>query len=381
MGLSFWEHRNGDKPNPPFQPTPLPLLHARRGGGNATVLEQPVSLDTLVDRYSEFAERFIRRSAEADKSFYLYVPFNHIHAPNSCSVRFCGKSRRGPVGDATEEADWAVGRIMGALQSAGVDNDTITFFTSDNGAPLNNDVSGNHPLRGGKAQVWEGGFREPGIVRWPGRIAPGSISQAIVSTMDIHPTLLGLAGVPLPTDRIIDGIDLSSILFGRRDGRDAGHACYFMYRAAAAVNASGELFAVRCGDVKAYFATWGVAPPKPYLPGRQDPPLLFNLLSDPGEATPLDRESQAYRAALAAINTAKASHLATLTPVPDQNGRGSDDDLAVCSDPRSKSKFPQWPPCTINPENWRPAATCASSACLKANPAFEQRCANPELLL
>ena len=79
---------------------------------------------------------------------------------------------------------------MGTLKSTGVDENTLTFFTSDNGAPLGNpsglgpsDYYGNLPLRGGKAQVWEGGFREPGMARWPGRIAPGTATHAIASTM------------------------------------------------------------------------------------------------------------------------------------------------------------------------------------------------------
>ena len=97
----------------------------------------------------------------------------------------------------------------------GVDNNTIVFFTSDNGAPLGGDNEGNLPLRGGKAQTWEGGFREPGIVRWPGHIAPGSQSFETVSTLDIHPTLLALANVSLPHDRVFDGIDLTPILFNQ----------------------------------------------------------------------------------------------------------------------------------------------------------------------
>ena len=133
---------------------PLPLLNG------TSVVEQPVGLHHLVAKYVRFATDFITVQAEAGKPFYLYVPFNHIHAPNSCSAGFCGKAPRGPIGDAVEEMDWAVGQIMSTLKSAGVDENTLTFFTSDNGAPLGNpdglgdsDYFGNLPLRGGKAQV------------------------------------------------------------------------------------------------------------------------------------------------------------------------------------------------------------------------------------
>ena len=191
MGISFWRHSPHLTAAPPFQPvpTPTPLNHSRYLAtqltvilqethssfykethspeqvplpllNGTTVVEQPVGLHQLVAKYVQFATDFINAQAEAGKPFYLYVPFNHIHAPNSCSPGFCGKAPRGPIGDAVEEMDWAVGQIMSTLKSAGVDENTLTFFTSDNGAPLGNpdglgdsDYFGNLPLRGGKAQV------------------------------------------------------------------------------------------------------------------------------------------------------------------------------------------------------------------------------------
>jgi arylsulfatase A len=154
MGISFWRHAPHLAASPPFQPVPLPLLNG------TSVVEQPVGLHHLVAKYVDFATAFINEQAEVGKPFYLYVPFNHVHAPNSCSAGFCGKAKRGPIGDAVEEMDWAVGQIMSALKTAGVDDNTLTFFTSDNGAPLGNpnglgdsDYFGNLPLRGGKAQV------------------------------------------------------------------------------------------------------------------------------------------------------------------------------------------------------------------------------------
>jgi arylsulfatase A len=145
--MSFWA-TYGYTPRPPFSPTPLPLLNG------TTIIEQPVALDTLVSRYVGVASEFIHRHAASQKPFFLYMSFNHVHAPNSCSPPFCGKSKRGAVGDAVEEMDWSVGQIMGALKDAGVDNNTIVFFTSDNGAPLSNDQFGNLPLRDGKSSTW-----------------------------------------------------------------------------------------------------------------------------------------------------------------------------------------------------------------------------------
>ena len=326
----------------------------------------------------------MRRSASTSTPFYLYFPFNHIHAPNSCNASFCGATARGPVGDAVAEVDWAVGQMMAALRASGVADNTLTFLTSDNGAPLGNDGQGNLPLRGGKTMVWEGGYREPGIAHWPGTIAAASVSFELVATYDIHPTLLALAGVPPPTDRVIDGVDLSPLLRGEPSAK--GHDCIMMYRAAAAVNASGELFAVRCGRHKVYWRTQlcpkskprcGVAPPLPFKPGKQDPPLIFDLVADPGENLPLDSSTDAYKAALKTIGAARDAHLATITPVPDQNGRGSDVRYAVCGAPDSPSTLPAWPNCTLTPANWRPAPVCASATCLAANPSFAKRCTAP----
>ena len=109
MGISFWRHAPHLRAAPPFQPVPLPLLNG------TSIVEQPMGLHHLGAKYVEFATDFIHEQAEQGKPFYLYVPFNHIHAPNSCSAGFCGKAPRGPIGDAVEEMDWAVGQIMSTL--------------------------------------------------------------------------------------------------------------------------------------------------------------------------------------------------------------------------------------------------------------------------
>ena len=427
MGTSFWA---GRQTSYPFRPTPLPLLNGSAAGG-VSVIEQPADLSTLVSKYVNFASAFISRNTQAQRPWYLYVPFNHVHAPNSCNPRFCGRSPRGPVGDAVEETDWAVGQIMAVVAASGAAaSNTITFFTSDNGAPLgakdsqatfSSDFSGNLPLRGasplvtrarcvravalspshthslsaagGKAQVWEGGFREPAIIHWPGRIKAGSISQAVASTMDIHVTILALAQQPLPTDRVIDGMDLSKVIFGQGGAdQDQGHACYYFYRAAAAVNASQELFAVRCGEHKMYWATNGAPPPNgsTCVPDHCwscrsqytcDPPLLVNLITDPGENTPISPNSAEYAAIREKITAAKAAHVATITPVPDQNGRGSDLKYAICGAVNTSTAAVEEerdgvPACTMTPANWRPEGICSSQACRASDKSVPGKCGN-----
>ena len=152
MGSSYWldcmsspDPAGGFYCNPaprdPFQPVPVPLL------ANYTVIAQPAGLYTIAKRYTTAAIEFITTSADADKDFFLYFPFNHVHAPDSCGEDFCGKSLRGPIGDAVEEMDWVVGKVLNTLRSLpGVANNSIVWFTSDNGSPKRPD--GNLPLRG-----------------------------------------------------------------------------------------------------------------------------------------------------------------------------------------------------------------------------------------
>ena len=124
MGLSFWLP-DGYKPKLPYQPTPLPLLNG------TAIMEQPTALESLVKLYTDSATAFITQSAQQQKPFYLYMSYNHVHAPNSCSASFCGSSSRGPIGDAVEEMDSSVGEIMQAIKRSGVDSNTLVIFTSD----------------------------------------------------------------------------------------------------------------------------------------------------------------------------------------------------------------------------------------------------------
>ena len=370
MGTSFWVDQEAGGA---FQPTPLPLLNG------TTVIEQPAGLHTLAKTYADVASGFIRTQAARRVPWYVYVSFNHVHEPNSCGAAFCGRSARGALGDAVEEADWAVGRIMGALKESGEDDNTLVLFTSDNGSPVHGDAqsSGNGQLRGYKGETWEGGFRVPGIARWPGRVPTGAVSHALAGIIDVHPTLLSLAGDATggAGDALIDGMDLSPLLFASSGSstRELGHDCIFFYWAAIASHAELGLSAVRCGAHKAYYSTHGDAPPHPYSAGRQATPLLFDVEADPGEEHPIAPDSAAYTGALAAITTAKKAHLATITPVPDQNGLGSDKAYAICAAPHSQQQHPELPSCTLTPENWMPHQICGMKACL-ATPMMKVRC-------
>ena len=122
MGTSFWLPSGGSE----FQPTPLALF------ANATVIEQPVGLDHLSQSYATQAAAFIENSQRSGDPWYLYASFSHVHAPNSCSPKFCGTSKRGPIGDALQEVDDSIGQILAAVDAAGAYNDTIVFVRLDN---------------------------------------------------------------------------------------------------------------------------------------------------------------------------------------------------------------------------------------------------------
>ncbi|MDX1700470.1 MAG: sulfatase, partial [Melioribacteraceae bacterium] len=171
--------------------------------------------DNLTVNYTERAIKFINE--QQDQPFFLYLAHSMPHLPISTSKEFLGKSKAGLYGDVIETIDWSVGEILSTLKAQGIDDNTIVIFTSDNGPwhnlperMLQRGVKPWHSgsaglLRGAKASTYEGGFRVPGIIRWPGNIKEGKVLNDIVSTMDLFPTLIDIAEGKLPDDRIIDG--------------------------------------------------------------------------------------------------------------------------------------------------------------------------------
>ena len=179
---------------------------------------------SLTERSTEAAISFIKRNKETP--FFAYIPFNMPHLGLYASDKFLGKSRRGLLGDVMEEIDDSVGQIRQSIAEAGLTENTLIIFSSDNGPWIRfQDTASDkkygdtrlhvgyaQPFRDGKGSTWEGGHRVPGIFCWPGKITPNSIEQSPVSTLDILPTVFALAGVELPKDRSIDGRDIRPYL-------------------------------------------------------------------------------------------------------------------------------------------------------------------------
>ena len=269
---------------------------------NDQIIERPADQNTLTKRYTEEAIQFIERSK--DRPFFLYLPHTMVHVPLFVSEAFRDRSRRGLYGDAVEEIDSCVGRILETLRREGLAENTFVVFTSDNGPwlPYNQHGGSAGLLRQGKGCTYEGGMREPCIMWWPGMIQPAVIHD-IGATMDLYTTILRLAGAQVPTDRVVDGLDLRPVLFGKGPSpRDT----VFYYRGT-------RLFAVRRGPYKAHFITQsGYGGDKPV---EHDPPLLYHLGHDPSEKYDVAKD---HPEVIAAIRKEVERHRSELVPGKDQ---------------------------------------------------------------
>jgi uncharacterized sulfatase len=251
---------------PPFVQTNRPLELYR----DSKPVERLGDQSDLTQRYTEEALKFIR--ASRSDPFFLYLPYSMPHLPVSARPPFAGRSRAGIYGDVIETIDWSAGQILGELKKLGLDNDTMVVFASDNGPwhdlpqrMYANGVEAWHTgskgmLRGAKGSTWEGGFRVPGIARWPGVIPAGQTSADMASTIDLLPTFAAAAGAALPGDRKYDGSDLLPWLTG---SAPAPRQDFFYYLGA-------KLHAVREGP-------WKLRAPE------KEPPALFHLDRDPAE--------------------------------------------------------------------------------------------------
>jgi arylsulfatase A len=239
---------------------------------NERVIERPAEQTTLTRRYTEEAVRFIKNNKE--RPFLLYLAHTFPHVPLFASDKFRGGSRRGIYGDAVEELDASVGRVLQTLRDAELAQDTLVVFTSDNGPWLIQHQQGGSAglLREGKGSTWEGGMREPFLVWGSGRVPAGQTVRDMVSTLDLLPTLVKLAGGRLPADRELDGHDVSPLFLATGPGpRDV----MFFYHAE-------TLYAVRKGAYKAHFFTQNASGPDQRRKEHKTP-LLYNLDRDPSE--------------------------------------------------------------------------------------------------
>lgn len=190
--------------------------YCRKKQGCIPTLKPRKEGEYLTDREADEAVHFIRK--HNDQPFFLYLANYAVHTPIQAKEEITEKYRRKkPTNQKNpkyaamvESVDDCVGRVMQTLDEEGLTNDTLLIFTSDNGGLL--PVTDNAPLRSGKGYPYEGGIREPVLIRWPGQVKPGSVSDVPISSVDYFPTICEAVGVPTPKNRVIDGISLMPVL-------------------------------------------------------------------------------------------------------------------------------------------------------------------------
>lgn len=269
---------------------------------NADIIERPADQTTVTSRYTDEAIAFVR--ANRTRPFFLYVAHSMPHVPLFRSPEFQGRSARGLYGDVIEEIDWHTGRLLDVLRELELERHTLVVFTSDNGpwAPYDEQGGSAGLLRGAKGGTFEGGMRVPAIFWWPGTISSATVLD-IGSTLDLLPTIAGLAGADLPPDRVLDGYDLGPVL---RGSAPSPRKTMYFYRGT-------TLYAVRHGSFKAHFVTrseYGGEPPVPH-----DPPLLYNLDVDPSEKFDV---AARHPDVVASIQRIAEEHRKTVEPVESQ---------------------------------------------------------------
>lgn len=235
------------------------------------IVEHPINQNTLTTRYTQEAANFIGKHSNSNQPFFFYLAYNMPHLPIHTEERFRGQSKAGLYGDVIETIDWSVGEVLKALEQHGLTDNTIVFFASDNGPWLNLPErmlqEGNKPwhagspgpLRGSKATSYEGGARVPAIIRWPGRITAGQVTDGLVASPDIYRTFIEITGAGLP-GHPIDGLNILPFLTGQSDESPRQRYAYIL---------RGQLEAMRVGKWKLRLA--------------DGEPQLFDLQTDPAE--------------------------------------------------------------------------------------------------
>ncbi len=275
------------------------LIQSKEGGSTPIpgyeIIEENYALNaelqgSLTSRYTDEALAFIEEKRK--EPFFAYIAFGMPHLPVHASAEASGTSKRGLYGDVIEEIDANVGRIRSALEELKIAKNTLIVFTSDNGPWIRFQDTAEHamygearlnigsalPFRDGKGSTWEGGVRVPGVFWWPGTIQPATVVREPASTFDIFPTVLGLAGRKLPSDRTLDGRDIRPY-FNPDLFPESVDAFRFIYTGAS----KNEVYGARRGPWKAHVRLYSQTKNDYGFQASREKPLLFQLEHDPSE--------------------------------------------------------------------------------------------------
>ena len=258
-----------------------PMLWNGKKGEKATAdRELDMKIRPFLDEMiAEKATDFIKRKAQEGTPFYTYIAFTHFHPPEASHPDFTQKdpARSGMYADIIAEQDYRTGQILDAVKEAGIDENTIVILSSDNS------TGGVNIIPGGSGGPWhgnfftppyEGSYRVPAMIRWPGKIPAGVVSEDIVSAVDWYRTLATIAGAAdrVPTDRPIDSVDISEFLLGKTES--AGRESVML------AGNDGDMMSVKYGQIKVIFR-YAEGIDKPIV--KPQWPIVYDLASDPGE--------------------------------------------------------------------------------------------------
>ena len=264
--------------SPGYDPEIVPLpyvMEGRKGEPARNVQVYDLEMRRRID--SELVARtneFMRRQVKDGRRFFAYVPITQVHYPTLPHPDFAGKTGAGDWADVLAEMDYRIGQILDEIEALKIAGDTLVIFASDNGPEFRRPWRGTAgPWSGTYHTTMEGGLRAPFMIRWPGHIPPGRVSNEIVHVTDLYTTLGRLADAVVPADRPIDGVDQLDFFLGRQErSKREGFVFYI----------KSELRAVKWREWKMHL----VWEPEPNTgPNHLESPYIFNLLQDPKEET------------------------------------------------------------------------------------------------
>jgi len=248
-------------------------MEGRKGEKSRALKVYDLEQRRLID--AEITRRtisFMERQTQARKPFLAYAALTQPHLPTLPNPTFAGKTGNGDWADMLAEMDYNVGQMLDAVDRLGIRDNTIVIFASDNGPEFIKPWDGwAGPWRGQYFTTWEGGIRVPFLIRWPGKVPAGRVSDEIVHGIDLFPTLASVVGAAVPKDRPIDGVDQSSFFTGKTE-KSA--------REGILIWCADRLQAVKWRNFKVHFYQQEtmVSPPI-----KLAIPFLFNLYTNPRE--------------------------------------------------------------------------------------------------
>lgn len=255
------------------------IVQANKNQSPEKVKEYNLQTRATIDKeLVEKATDFMRRKVKENRPFFAFVPFTHAHIPTRAHPDFSGSTKNGDFADVLAEIDHRSGEILDSIDQLGVRENTVVIWLSDNGPE---EVEGYHGTagfwRGHYFTALEGSLRVPAMIRWPGKIPSGRVTNELVHLVDVLPTLATVAGYKVPSDRIVDGID--QIDFFKAERKQSNREGFPVFN-------GDNLFAYKWRNWKMHLikldSMFG-------SPEKLNVPQLHNLIEDPKELYPIDK--------------------------------------------------------------------------------------------